>query len=129
MSRRELADAVNAYIFKTTNRVYALDAHYVGRLERGVRRWPNADYRAAFRAVLAAATDAELGFYRTHRNGDDISENIGGSSAGCVGAPIARDVTHGGVTHLVVDPDSVVIVVPTDHPVLLALADGRWTGG
>jgi hypothetical protein len=44
MSRQDLADAVNASIFETTTRIYALDAHYVGRLERGARRWPNADY-------------------------------------------------------------------------------------
>lgn len=69
-SRRELAEAVNAYVFETTGRTYALDAHYVGRLERGLRRWPNADYRAGFRAVLGAGSDAELGF-RQPRRGED----------------------------------------------------------
>lgn len=39
-----------------------MDAHYVGKLERGVVRWPNHDYRAALRATLRAATDTELGF-------------------------------------------------------------------
>ena len=65
MSRQELAEAVNTYLFERSKRVYALDAHYVGRLERGARRWPNADYRAGLRAVLGAQNDAELGFSRS----------------------------------------------------------------
>jgi hypothetical protein len=67
MSRQEVAEAVNAYIFVTTERVARLNAHYVSRLERGHRRWPNPEYRGAFRAVLGADTDAELGFYVIHR--------------------------------------------------------------
>ena len=62
MSRQELADAVNAYAYRTTGQVTAMDAHYVGRLERGQRRWPFAVYRNAFRAVLDAPTDSALGF-------------------------------------------------------------------
>jgi hypothetical protein len=69
MSRQELAEAVNAYLFTHTKRVYDLNAHYVGRLERGARHWPNADYRQGFRAVLGAQSDAELGFSRTGRSG------------------------------------------------------------
>jgi hypothetical protein len=64
MSRQELAEAVNAHVHRTTGRVSAMDAHYVGRLERGLRRYPTADYRAAFRAVLGAGSDSELGFTR-----------------------------------------------------------------
>lgn len=62
MSRREVAEAVNAYLHETTGRTYALDAHYVAKLERGVVRWPTAPYRSALRAVLGADTDAALGF-------------------------------------------------------------------
>ena len=62
MSRREVAEAVNAYLHETTGRTYALDAHYVAKLERGVVRWPTAPYRSALRAVLGAATDGALGF-------------------------------------------------------------------
>ena len=40
-----------------------IDAIYVGKLERGVIRWPTPMVRAAFRSVLSATTDAELGFY------------------------------------------------------------------
>jgi hypothetical protein len=67
MSRQELAEAVNTYIYRMTGQVSRLNAHYVSRLERGHRRWPNPDYRRAFRAVLGIATDAELGFYVIRR--------------------------------------------------------------
>lgn len=71
MSRQELAEAVNAHLFATTGRVSNLDGSYVGRLERGEYRWPCAAYRQAFRAVLGASADAELGFYIVRRAGDD----------------------------------------------------------
>ncbi|MEV7231973.1 hypothetical protein AB0M79_33940 [Polymorphospora sp. NPDC051019] len=67
MSRQELAEAVNARMFAVTGRVGGLDGNYVGKLERGEYRWPGADYRAAFRAVLGAASDADLGFYVNRR--------------------------------------------------------------
>jgi hypothetical protein len=71
MSQRELAEAVNAYVFRKTERDVSLDRHDISRLERGTRRWPNPDYRAGFRAVLGVQSDAELGFCRTQRSGDE----------------------------------------------------------
>jgi hypothetical protein len=62
MSRRELAEAVNRWLWITTAERYELDAHGVGRWERGAVRWPGAHYRAALRSVLNAETDADLGF-------------------------------------------------------------------
>jgi hypothetical protein len=67
MSRHELAEAVNAHVFRATGQVTAMDAHYVGRLERGLRRWPSVAYRDAFRAVLGASTDSALGFRPSDR--------------------------------------------------------------
>lgn len=67
MSRGELADAANAHLWQTTHTRYALDAHTIARYERGVVRWPSAAYRSALRAVLGAATDAQLGFRPTRR--------------------------------------------------------------
>ena len=67
MSRQELADAVNAYIWHEHNVEERLDAHDIGKLERGEHRWPGARRREAFRAVLHAETDAQLGFYITRR--------------------------------------------------------------
>ena len=63
MSRQELADAINAYLFARYQMRCALDETYVGKLERGEHRWPNAKYREAFRATLHTHDDAELGFY------------------------------------------------------------------
>lgn len=66
MSRAELAQAVNEYIWQTRGERRELDAHTIARYERGVVRWPNEEYRDAFRAILRA-TDAELGFVPTRR--------------------------------------------------------------
>lgn len=47
LSRQGLAEAVNAHLYGTTRRVFGLDGSYMGMLERGETRWPNAAYRAA----------------------------------------------------------------------------------
>ena len=62
MTRAELADAVNAWLWETTGRRFELDDHLIGKWERGVVRYPIREYRAALRAVLGVDTDAELGF-------------------------------------------------------------------
>jgi len=67
LSRQELADLVNQHLFPLGLHHTVLDGIYVGKLERGVHRWPQRAYRDAFRAVLGAASDAELGFYITRR--------------------------------------------------------------
>lgn len=69
LSRQELADRVNTQVERATGRPGALDANYIGKLERGVISWPRDHYRAAFRAVLGIATDRELGFTRPVRSG------------------------------------------------------------
>ncbi|MFI6231508.1 hypothetical protein ACIBCR_29855 [Micromonospora echinospora] len=63
MSRQELAEAVNAYLYEHAGRTVAIAGHYIGNLERGQTRWPSAHYRRALRAVLGRTTDAELGFF------------------------------------------------------------------
>jgi len=68
MSRQELAELVNTHLLKTAKLTTDLDGNYIGKLERGVHRWPSAGYRNAFRTVLNAATDADLGFYITGRS-------------------------------------------------------------
>jgi hypothetical protein len=67
MSRQELADLVNEELALRCACRVMLDAHYIGKLERGVTRWPQAAYRAAFRTVLGASSDAELGFFIVRR--------------------------------------------------------------
>ncbi|HET8619741.1 MAG TPA: hypothetical protein VFM27_12325 [Acidimicrobiales bacterium] len=63
MSRRELAELVRTYIWDAHRRRIALDENYIGKLERNDVRWPGDIYREALRAVLGAATDADLGFH------------------------------------------------------------------
>jgi len=63
MSRQELAEAVNAYLWDTYQEDENLDENDIGKLERGDHRWPGERRREAFRAVLKVASDAELGFY------------------------------------------------------------------
>ncbi|MFJ9782588.1 XRE family transcriptional regulator [Amycolatopsis sp. NPDC101161] len=67
MSRSELAEAVNDYLWEAKGRHYSLDAHAIKRYESGKVRWPGDAYREGLRAVLAAATDSELGFRPTPR--------------------------------------------------------------
>ena len=61
MSRQELAEAVNAWAYEHTGRRCSLDASYIGTLKRAETPW--AHHRAGLRAVLGAATDAELGLW------------------------------------------------------------------
>ncbi|MEU9889717.1 hypothetical protein [Sphaerisporangium sp. NPDC051011] len=68
MSRQELADLVNAWIHEHLGRVACLTANYIGKLERGLVSWPNADYRAALRDLLGAGADRDLGFRRPRRH-------------------------------------------------------------
>jgi hypothetical protein len=78
MSRPELAAAVNGWIAARRGRECALDANYIGKLERGVIRWPQKDYRAALRAILGVVTDGDLGFYPPKRHsGGDLQEGDG----------------------------------------------------
>lgn len=63
MSRQDLADLVNAQLAAQGVKHAPLDAGYVGKLERGTHRWPQRAYRDAFREVLGAVSDADLGFY------------------------------------------------------------------
>ncbi|MBX7267542.1 XRE family transcriptional regulator [Micromonospora sp. Llam7] len=63
MSRQELAESVNAYLWDTYKTKEALDETDIGKLERGENRWPRERRREAFRVVLHVSSDAELGFY------------------------------------------------------------------
>jgi len=74
MSRQELAEAVNAYLWETYQQHENLDETDIGKLERGDHRWPGERRREAFRAVLNAATDAEAGFYIIRSPGAGATE-------------------------------------------------------
>ncbi|MFJ3405439.1 hypothetical protein [Promicromonospora sp. NPDC090134] len=67
MTRAELAEAVNGYLWRTTGRQSGLDVDTIARYERGSTRWPNTAYRDGLRAVLGVEGDADLGFRPTRR--------------------------------------------------------------
>ncbi|MGH3564508.1 MAG: XRE family transcriptional regulator [Pseudonocardia sp.] len=67
VSRQELAELINAYIWHHHKKMVALDANYLGKLERGCIRWPDKLYREALRAILNVPTDAALGFTNARR--------------------------------------------------------------
>lgn len=67
MSPQELAEAVNAYVWKHHGRQTNLDRTYINKLENGTHHWPNPQYREALRHILDTPTDAALGFYARRR--------------------------------------------------------------
>jgi hypothetical protein len=67
MSRQELAEVVNAYLWRQHRVTENLSAEDVGRIERGQTRWPRKWRRVGCRAVLGVTNDTDLGFY-FHRN-------------------------------------------------------------
>lgn len=91
MSRQELADAVNAHLFEHAGRDSCIDAAHIGRLERGQHRWPAAHYRAALRAVLDTASDADLGFFINRPPTVEVTEPVAESLA--PGSDAATGVT------------------------------------
>jgi hypothetical protein len=74
LSRQEVAELVNEWIYERTGRRVELDDNYIGKLERGVIRWPNKLYRQALRTILRAGSDAEIGFYSRRRTREAVSD-------------------------------------------------------
>lgn len=68
LSRHEVAELVNQWVFDRHQKTVELDANYIGKLERGLIRWPQALYREALRAVLRVENDARLGFSGRRRS-------------------------------------------------------------
>ncbi|MFI6781402.1 transcriptional regulator [Micromonospora sp. NPDC050276] len=104
MSRQEVAEAVNNYLWVTHGIRTSLNGNHVGKLERGQYRWPQAATREAFRVVLKAARDADLGFYITRRERHvDSFANwappgpavVGGENCG-EGSPVGAEITDTG---------------------------------
>ena len=95
MTRAELAEAVNAWLWTATGQRYDLDAHHVAKYERGVVRYPIAPYRSALRAVLGASTDTELGFVAPVRHRPATVPGLSGRSLVSDGHPGRRRRRHG----------------------------------
>ncbi|WP_018681624.1 hypothetical protein [Actinokineospora enzanensis] len=100
LSRSELAEQVNAWVHAHRNRVVELDGNYVGKLERGLIRWPQLDYREGLRAVLGVRADRELGFRRSrsatanldHVNRSEFLRAALGVTVGGLIAPLAQSL-------------------------------------
>jgi hypothetical protein len=62
LSRQELAELANAWIWEHHKKEARLTGNYIGKLEQGVIRWPSTLYREAFRAIFSVPNDSALGF-------------------------------------------------------------------
>lgn len=107
MSRAELAEEVNAYLWEKSDRKrrFSLSEHALGRYERGEIRWPSAEYREGLRAKLNASTDADLGFWPTRRGS---TASLAASTAGRQGS---------GAAELGMRPDAFLAQILTETPV------------
>ncbi|ALG06359.1 helix-turn-helix domain-containing protein [Kibdelosporangium phytohabitans] len=65
MTQGQLAEFANTQVEQATGTPGAMDADYIGKLERGVHHWPNRQYRTALRLVLHRRSDSDLGFFST----------------------------------------------------------------
>lgn len=116
LSRQELADAVNAHARAHTGCRSAVDARYIGKLERGEHRWPFEPYRTALRKVLGKATNADLGFFiiKGHAQDPEVTPEEPGPGGWTSPAPGA-------------DPGRPVSVAATAGPVMVDRASVRVT--
>ncbi len=62
LSRQELAELVNTWVWDHHEKMLEHSANWVGQLERGRIRWPGKVSREALRAILGVSTDDALGF-------------------------------------------------------------------
>ncbi|WIX76030.1 XRE family transcriptional regulator [Amycolatopsis carbonis] len=75
LSRQELADLITQWLYKNGDQNAVIDANYIGKLELGNIGWPqNTLRRQAFREVLGAGSDAELGFRRPRRSRSTVDD-------------------------------------------------------
>jgi len=79
MSRRELAEAANAYLWHTHQRRENLDEHDIGNYERGSVRWPRYWRRVALCRVLGIADPTQLGLYPNRRRAASPAPRTGGT--------------------------------------------------
>lgn len=123
MSRQELAEAVNAYLWRAYEQTENLDRTDIGRLERGENRWPGERRREAFRAVLNVGTDADLGF---HINRDVRSAAVPSGAGPAPGAGITVVIVVDGRRHPV-RLSRRDLVEATAASLIASLLDGSMT--
>jgi transcriptional regulator with XRE-family HTH domain len=81
LSRQEVAEAVNEYLWTTYNERASLSRNYIGKLEQGKHRWPRKRYREALRHVLGVANDTDLGFFVIRGEAAFVSSSAGAETA------------------------------------------------
>ncbi|MBV9139315.1 MAG: XRE family transcriptional regulator [Pseudonocardiales bacterium] len=103
LSRQELAELVNDWVWKHHRTEVDFDRNYIGKIEQGVIRWPGTMCREALREILSVSADSELGFVnaRARRQAVKLEEvdtakrqkfihtTFGGVSALLLAEPIA----------------------------------------
>ena len=75
LTQGQLAELANTEVERGSGTLGAMDADYIGKLERGIHRWPNRHYRTALRHVLGCQSDAELGFFSTRSGGATVGQS------------------------------------------------------
>jgi hypothetical protein len=102
LSRQELAELANAWIWEHHHKKVELTGNYIGKLEQGVIRWPGTLYREAFRAIFGVSKDSALGFVNSRARSrravvklDDVKRkqflhtaSLGGVGALALGGPV-----------------------------------------
>ncbi|MCA1673426.1 MAG: helix-turn-helix domain-containing protein, partial [Actinobacteria bacterium] len=74
LTQGQLAELANTQVEQETGSLGAMDADYIGKLERGIHRWPNRHYRTALRRVLGCQSDTDLGFFSTRSGGATVGQ-------------------------------------------------------
>jgi len=62
LTRQELAELVNTWVWEHHDKKVEATANYVGKLEQGIIRWPGTLCREAFQAISGVSTDSDPGF-------------------------------------------------------------------
>jgi transcriptional regulator with XRE-family HTH domain len=118
-----------------------VDPEYIGRLERGVVTWPNAEYRAALQQHFGVASPGELGLYCRRSQPKQVEADNVRRRVFLNALPLPLVVSSGqSLTSLVTmanaEPDALPRRVGPEHleqvRILVAQAyelDNRWGGG
>ncbi|MBV9141570.1 MAG: XRE family transcriptional regulator [Pseudonocardiales bacterium] len=113
LSRQELAELVNDWIWKHhRTRVY-FTANYVGKIEQGIIRWPGIMCREALREILSVSADAELGFVNARARRQAVKlEEVDKAKR----QKFVHTTTLGGVSLLLAEPRAALPERSTPRP-------------
>lgn len=108
-TQQAVAEAISGIIQARTGRRPPIDADYISKLERGIIRWPNRQYRSTFR-TLFKATDTDLGFYSTRA----CPPPPGLATTAVAGGPVIDDATI--ARELIKLTGTAVLTTPAQDP-------------